>query len=126
MKLTTWLLRFLKPIKTKKDYEIALDVAEKYFFAKKGTREANIAEVVTILIEKYEEETFPIEAPHPIEAIKFRMEQLGMTTKQLSVILGSKSRVSEVLNHKRVLSLAMIRRLHDKLKIPAEVLIQEP
>lgn len=124
MNLKTWFLRFMKPIKSKKDYETALAFAEKHFFAKKGTPEANIAEIITILLEKYEEENFPIEAPDPIDAIKFRMEQLGMTITDLVNIMGSKSHVSEVLSHKRSLSIGMIRKLHHELQIPAEVLIQ--
>lgn len=124
MNLTALILRFLKPIKTKKDYESAVSLLEKVFFAKKGTPQANIAEVLAILIEKYEQENFPIKKPDPIEAIKFRMEQMGWTRKQLENVLGGKNRVSEILNYKRDLTLVMIRKLHKKMHIPAEVLIE--
>jgi len=123
MTIKTWLLRFLKPIRTKKDYEIALEVIEKNFFAEKGTPEANILEILSVLVEKYEEENFPIESPDPVEAIKFRMEQLGWTNKELAKVVGGKNRVSEILNHRRTLSLDMIRKIHKKMQIPAEVLI---
>lgn len=125
MNLTTLILRFLKPIKTKKDYETALALLDRVFFAKKGTPQANMAEVLSILIEKYEEENFPIKNPDPIEAIKFRMEQMGWNKKQLESVLGGKNRVSEVLNRKRELSLAMIRKLYKKMRIPAEILIHQ-
>ncbi|MBI4428977.1 MAG: helix-turn-helix domain-containing protein [Ignavibacteriales bacterium] len=120
---TFWLLRFLKPIKTKKDYEAALEVIEKNFFAKKGTAEANILKVLSILVGKYEEENFPFESPHPVEAIKFRREQLDWTNKDLAKVVGGKNRVSEILNRRRNLSLEMIRRIHKKMHIPTDVLI---
>ena len=97
---------------------------EKMFFAKQGTPEANIAEVLAILIEKYEQENFPIKKPDPIEAIKFRMEQMGWTRKKLEAVLGGKNRASEILNYKRDLTLVMIRKLHKKMHIPAEVLLE--
>lgn len=114
----------LKPIKTKKDYSQALERLEMIFDAKKGSAEGDELEVLAILIEKYEEEHFPIGLPDPIEAIKFRMEQLGYSQGDLAKIVGLKSRASEILNKKRKLSLDMIRQLHDKLKIPTDVLIQ--
>ena len=80
---------------------------------------------MSFLIEKYEDEHFPIEAPDPVEAIKFRMEQMGMTKKDLAEVLGYQSRVTEILNRKRKLTLKMIRNLHKKLKIPYESLIKE-
>lgn len=123
--MMNWLPRFLRPIRTRKDYENTLAMVEKYFFSKKGTPEANIVEILSVLIEKYEEEHFPIVQPDPIEAIRFRMEQVGMTRQQLVAIVGSKSRVSEIFSKKRDLSLTTIRKLHTKLKIPAETLIQE-
>jgi len=114
----------LKPIKTKKDYNQALERLEKIFDAKKGSSEGDELEVLSILIEKYEDEHFPIVLPDPIEAIKFRMEQLGYNQVDLAKVIGLKSRASEILNKKRKLSLEMIRLLHDRLNIPTDVLIQ--
>lgn len=114
----------IKPIKTKKDYEQALKRLEEVFDAKKGTAEGDELEVLSILIEKYEDEHFPIGLPDPIEAIKFRMEQLGYNQADLANVVGLKSRASEILSKKRKLSLHMIRQLHNKLNIPTEVLIQ--
>ena len=114
----------VKPIKTKKDYQRALARLETVFDAKKGSAEGDELEVLSILIEKYENDHFPIGLPDPIEAIKFRMEQLGYNQADLAKVVGLKSRASEILNKKRKLSLEMIRQLHDKLKIPTEVLIQ--
>ncbi len=114
----------VKPIKTKKDYSLALERLEKIFDAKKGSPEGDELEVLSILIEKYENEHFQVGMPDPIEAIKFRMEQLGYSQSDLAKIVGLKSRASEILNRKRKLSLDMIRELHDKLKIPTDVLIQ--
>ena len=114
----------LKPIKTKKDYQQALERLELIFDAKKGTKEGNELEIQGILIDQYEKEHFPIDLPDPIEAIKFRMEQLGYTQTDLANIVGLKSRASEILSKKRKLSLEMIRQLHEKLNIPTDVLIQ--
>lgn len=114
----------IKPIKNKKDYEKALQKLELIFDAKKDSQEGDELEVLSILIEKYENEHFPIDFPDPIEAIKFRMEQLGYTQTDLSKIVGYPGRTSEILNKKRKLTLEMIRLLHDHLKIPTEVLIQ--
>jgi HTH-type transcriptional regulator/antitoxin HigA len=114
----------LKPIKTKKDYQQALDRLELIFDAKKGTEEGDELEILGILIDQYENEHFPIDLPDPIEAIKFRMEQLGYTQTDLAKVVGLKSRASEILSRKRKLSLDMIRQLHDKLNIPTDVLIQ--
>ncbi len=114
----------MKPIKTKKDYNQALERLEKIFDAKKGSKEGDELEVLSILIEKYEDKNFPIELPDPIEAIKFRMEQLGYNQADLAKVIGLKSRASEILNKKRKLSLEMVRQLHDKLNIPTDVLIQ--
>jgi len=114
----------IKPIKTKKDYAQAMDRLELIFDAKKGTPEGDELEVLGILIDKYENEHFPIGLPDPIEAIKFRMEQLGYTQTDLAKVVGLKSRASEILNRKRKLSLDMIRELHQKLNIPTDVLIQ--
>jgi len=114
----------LKPIKTKKDYQQALARLEVIFDAKKGTLEGDELEIMGILIDQYENEHFPIDLPDPIEAIKFRMEQLGYTQTDLAKVVGLKSRASEILSKKRKLSLDMIRQLHEKLNIPTDVLIQ--
>ncbi len=113
-----------KILKTKKDYENALKRLEKVFDAKPGSKESNELELLAMLIERYEKEHFPIDAPDPVEAIKFRMEQLGMKQKDLDKIIGGKNRVSEILNRKRKLSLEMIRNIHASLYIPLESLIQ--
>ena len=115
----------IKLIKTEKDYEQALDRLEKIFDVSPGSPDEDKAELLSILIEKYEDEHYPIEAPDPIEAIKFRMEQMGLRKTELTEILGYKSRVSEVLSKKRKLTLKMIRNLHDKLKIPYEALMSD-
>jgi len=114
----------IKPIKTKKDYEQAMFRLENLFDAKKGTPKGDELEILSLLIEKYEDEKFPIDLPDPIEAIKFRMEQSGLTQTDLANIVGQKSRASEILNRKRKLSLDMIRQLHKKWRIPTEVLVQ--
>jgi HTH-type transcriptional regulator/antitoxin HigA len=114
----------VKPIKTKKEYQHAMERLEVLFGSRKGTEEGDELEVLSILVEKYEDEQFPIGLPDPIEAIKFRMEQLGYNQVDLAKVVGLKSRASEILNKKRKLSLDMIRQLHDKLHIPTDVLIQ--
>ncbi len=114
----------IKPIKTEKDYKQALDRLEIIFDAKKNSVEGDELEILSLLIDKYENENFPIDYPDPIEAIKFRMEQLGYTQADLAKVVGLKSRASEILNRKRKLSLEMIRKLHENLKIPTDVLIQ--
>lgn len=114
----------IRPIKTENDYSQALDRLEDIFGAKEGTKEGDELEILGILIDNYENEKFPIDLPDPIEAIKFRMEQLGYTQNDLAKVIGLKSRASEILNKKRKLSLDMIRNLHDRMKIPTEVLIQ--
>ena len=115
----------IKAIKTEKDYQQTLSRLEDIFHAPADTIEGDEAEVLSILIEKYEDEHYPIEAPDPIEAIKFRMEQMDMTNKDLAKVIGYKSRVSEIFSRKRKLTLKMIRNLHDKLKIPYESLIAD-
>lgn len=115
----------IKLIKTEKDYEQALERLKEIFDASPGTSDEDEAELLSILIEKYEDEHYPIEAPDPIEAIKFRVEQMGLKKTELTDILGYKSRVSEILSKKRKLTLKMIRNLHDKLKIPYEALMSE-
>lgn len=115
----------IKAIKTEQDYNQALNRLEEIFHAEINTTEGDEAEILSILIEKYEDEHYPIGMPDPIEAIKFRMEQMGMNQKDLAEVVGFTSRVSEILNRKRKLTLNMIRRLSVKLQIPTEVLIQE-
>ncbi|MBN8702141.1 MAG: helix-turn-helix domain-containing protein [Bacteroidetes bacterium] len=114
----------IKPIKTQKDYQAALLRLEEIFDAKKGSKYGDELEILAILIEKYEDEHFPIGFPDPIEAIKFRMEQLGYNQTELAKVVGLKSRVSEILNKKRKLTLEMIRQLHAALQIPTSVLIR--
>ncbi|MCW3083417.1 MAG: transcriptional regulator [Bacteroidetes bacterium] len=115
----------IKPIKTKKDYQNALARLEQIFDAKKNSAEGDELEILGILIEKYEDEHFPVDLPDPIEAIKFRMEQLGYNQTDLAKVVGLKSRASEILNKKRKLTLEMIRLLHDNLKIPTDILIKD-
>ncbi len=114
----------LRLIKTKKDYQNALARLDVIFDAKPGTPQGDELEVLGILIDKYEQENYPIDFPDPIEAIKFRMEQLGYSQSDLANVVGLKSRASEILNKKRKLTLDMIRSLHDTLHIPTDVLIQ--
>ena len=113
----------VKVIKTVEEYTKALKRLEKIFHAPIDSIEGDEADLLSILVEKYENEHYPIEAPDPIEAIKFRMEQMDMTKKELAEIIGYKSRVSEIFSRKRKLTLKMIRNLHDKMKIPYESLI---
>ena len=115
-----------KILKTDLEYQQALARLSALMDAEYGSPEGEELELLSFLLEKYEKEHFPIDLPDPIEAIKFRMEQQGLTRKDLEAYIGTQSKVSEVLNRKRPLSLAMIRALHDGLGIPAEVLLQEP
>jgi HTH-type transcriptional regulator/antitoxin HigA len=115
----------IKVIKTEEDYNSSLKRLEEVFDAPVNSPEGDEAELLTVLIEKYEEEHYPIEAPDPIEAIRFRMEQMNMKKKDLAEVLGYKSRVSEILSRKRKLSLKMIRQLHKKLRIPYDSLLTE-
>jgi HTH-type transcriptional regulator/antitoxin HigA len=115
----------LKIIKTEKDYNLALKRLEEIFDAKKGTKHGDELELLSLLIDNYENEKHAIALPDPIEAIKFRMDQLGYKQKDLAEVIGLKSRVSEILNRKRKLTLEMIRKLHDVLGIPTEVLVKE-
>ena len=114
----------MKLIKSEKEYQDALNRLEQIFDAQPGSEEGNELEILSLLIEKYEDEHYPIEFPDPIEAIKFRMEQMGYNQNDLAAIVGLKSRASEILNRKRKLSLEMIRQLHERLNIPTDVLIQ--
>ena len=115
-----------KVIKTRADYQAALAYLETLMDAQPGTPQEEELELFAVLLDNYEREHFPIGLPDPVEAIKFRMEQQGLTRKDLEPFIGSQSKVSEVLNRKRPLSVAMIRALHTGLDIPAEVLLQEP
>lgn len=115
----------IKPIRNEADYEKALERLEVIFDAKRGASLGDELEILAILIDNYESEHFPIEMPDPISAIKFRMEQMGLKQKDLVEIIGFKSRVSEVMNRKRKLTLEMIRQLNAKLRIPTEILIQD-
>lgn len=115
----------IKPLKTKKDYNLAMSRVEKIFDSRPGTPEGDELEIPGILIEKYELLHYPIDFPDPIEAIKFRMEQLGFNQTDLVNVIGFKSRVSEIMSKKRKLSLDMIRKLNSSLNIPTEVLIKE-
>lgn len=114
----------LKPIKTDKDYRDALERMEIIFDAPINTIEGDEAEILSLLIENYENEHYPIEAPDPIEAIKIRMEELNMRQKDLVGIIGGKSRVSEILNRKKRLTVDMIRELEKTLQISASVLVR--
>ena len=113
----------IKPIKSEADYQASLKAIDELWDAAPGSAESDQLEVLAILVEAYESEHFPIDAPSPIEAIEFRMEQEGLTRKELEPIIGSRARVAEVLNGRRGLSLDMIRRLHGKLNIPLESLV---
>ena len=115
----------LKIIKTEAEYEVALERLNAIFDAKRGTSEGDELELLTLLIDKFEKEHFPIDLPDPIEAIKYRMEQLGYKQKDLADIIGLKSRVSEILNKKRKLTLEMVRKVHQVLNIPTDMLIKE-
>jgi HTH-type transcriptional regulator/antitoxin HigA len=112
-----------KVIKTEEEYNQALKRLEVIFDAPEDSAEGDEAELLAVLIENYEDEHYPIDSPDPIEAIKFRMEQMDMDNNDLAKVIGYKSRVSEIFNRKRKLTLKMIRNLHEKLKIPYESLI---
>ncbi len=114
----------VKPIRSEKDYEVAMAEVEILWGAKSGTPKGDRLDVIVTLIESWEAANYPIDPPDPIEAIKFRMEQRGLTRKDLEGIIGTRARIAEVLDRKRGLSIAMIRRLNTELNIPAEVLIR--
>lgn len=113
----------IKPVKTKKDHEAALKAIEQLWDSPPKSKEADMLEVLAILVDEYENKHFPIVAPDPIEAIKYRMEQLNLTQKDVSMYFGGENRVSEVLNRKRPLTLKMIKALYQHLHIPAEALL---
>jgi len=114
----------IKPIKNEKDHAAALGEIEQLWGADEGTPSGDRLEVLVTLVEAYERVHFPIDVPDPIEAIKFRLEQQGADTKSLIGVIGNRTRVYEVLRRDRPLSLHMIRRLHEHLHIPAEILIR--
>ncbi|MGD0659840.1 MAG: helix-turn-helix domain-containing protein [Syntrophorhabdales bacterium] len=114
----------IKPIRTQADYEAALGEIERLFNAKRGTAEADSLEVLSTLTEVYEEKHYALPLPDPIEAILYHMESRGLSRSDLEPFIGSRARVSEILNRRRPLTMEMIRRLHEGLGISAEVLIQ--
>ena len=113
-----------KPIKTKRDYQAALKLAEVRMTAKPGSRAADELDVLSLLIEAYEAKHYPIPDPDPIDFLQHIMEARGLSRKDLETYIGSRARVAEVLNRVRPLSLEMIRRLSEGLTIPADVLVQ--
>lgn len=115
----------LKLIKTDEDYQQALNRLEVIFDAKIGTSESDEADVLGLLIDEYEKKNFPIEAPDPIEAIKIRMEEMDLKQKDLVGVIGGKSRVSEILNRKKKLTVGMIRSLASRLNLSAQILIND-
>lgn len=114
----------IKPIKTKEDYNAALEEIYSLMSAEPGTPEGDRVEILSVLVEMYEDKKFPIDTPDPIAAIKYRMEESNLTVTDLGEIIGYKSRASEILKYKRKLTLAMIRKISTALKIPAEILVQ--
>ena len=115
----------IKPIRTDSDHEAALAEIESLWQAPTGSPEGDRLEILATLVEAYEEKNHPIEPPDPVDAIVFRMDQMGMSRRDLEVYIGPRGRVSEILNRARSLTLPMIRRLHVGLGIPADVLIRE-
>ncbi len=113
----------IRPIRNTTDHESALKRIQALMSAKPGTDDGDELDVLATLVDAYESKHFPVESPDPIEAIKFRMDQMGLDRKDLEPFIGSRARVSEVLNGRRGLSLKMIRRLHEELDIPLEALI---
>jgi len=114
----------LKPIRSEADYQEALSEMERLWGAKSGTRDGDRLEVLIALVDAYEAQAYPMDPPDPIAAIEFRMEQMGLTRKDLEPMIGTRARVAEVMNRKRSLSIEMIRRLHRELGISADVLIR--
>ncbi|MEX0929134.1 MAG: helix-turn-helix domain-containing protein [Balneolales bacterium] len=116
----------IHPIHTEPDYKKALARIEEIFDASPGTSEGDELEILGILVEQFEKEHFPIDSPKPVDAIKFRMDQLGLSQRDLAKLLGSRSRASEILAGKRALSLRQIKLLTKRLEIPADILLNEP
>jgi HTH-type transcriptional regulator/antitoxin HigA len=114
----------VKPIRSRRNYEAALKEVERLWGTKAGTRDGDRLDVLATLIDAYEAVHYPMDPPDPIEAIKFRMEQQGLTRRDLEELIGTRTRIAEILNRKRGLSISMIRRLHERLGISAEVLIR--
>lgn len=114
----------IRPIKTEEDYKATLAEVERLFDAVPDTPEGDRLEVLTTLLEAYEKNRYSIPAPDPVEAIKYWMESRSITRQELEPLMGSRARVSEIFNHRRGLTLTMIRNLHDKLGIPFEALIR--
>ena len=115
----------IKPLKTEQDYEEALERINQLMNAELGTPQGDELDVLSVLVEKYEDDNHPIEAPNPIEAIRFKMDQFGLKDKDLIEYIGQSGRVSEVMSYKRKLSLTMIRKLEKGLNIPAKSLIKD-
>ena len=114
----------VKPIRSEADYETAMETVAVLWGAASGTPEGDRLDILATLIDAYETQHHPMDPPDPVEAIQFRMEQQGLSRKDLEDIIGSRTRIAEVLNRKRSLSIGMIRRLHERLGISAEVLIR--
>lgn len=114
----------IRPIRTNEDYEQALAQIEALFNAQPDTPEGDVLDVLTTLVEAYEGRNHPIDAPDPIEAIKYHLESRGLTRRDIEPYIGDRARVSEIMNKRRPLTLEMIRKLHEGLGIPAEILIQ--
>jgi len=114
----------IKPIRTRKDHEQAVKEIERLWGARKESEDGDKLEILVTLVSAYDDEHYPIDPPDPIDAIRFRMEQMGLKRSDLEPVLGSRARVAEVLNRRRPLSIRMIRKLHHDLGIPAEVLIK--
>jgi HTH-type transcriptional regulator/antitoxin HigA len=116
----------IRPIKTEEDYRTTLREIESLMRAEPGSPDGERLDVLVTLVEAYERQHFPLDLPDPVEAVKFVMDQRGLTVKDLEPLIGHSNRVYEILNHKRPLTLKMIRNLHTELGIPAECLIKEP
>ncbi len=116
----------VKPIRTNEDYQSTLREVESLMSAELGTPEGERLDVLVTLVEAYERRHFPLDLPDPVEAIKFAMDQRGLTVKDLEPMVGRSNRVYEILSHKRPLTLKMIWKLHKELGIPAESLIKQP
>lgn len=115
----------IKPIKSHQDYQKALKQLEDIFDAPEGSPESDEANILAMMIDEYEKENHPVDTPDPIEAIRIRMEEMNLKQKDLIPEIGGRGRVSEVLNRKRPLTVGMIRRLSEKLDLPADILIQD-
>lgn len=113
----------IKPIKSKKDYKYYLKLIDELIDCKEGSKEEELLELIAIIVEDYEDKHYPIEAPDPIDAIKIRMEELGLKNKDVAIYFGSEGRASEILSRKKNLSLNMIKKIHKGLGISAETLI---